>query len=110
LIHQFDSHRRQLTELFVCETDSDFYVTAGRTQSVPKGVNSSRHNRGRLPGMQKSYSPFSWLLRAQAQRPRRRRAADQPDERAPLHCPSQFSMRAFKRGPGVVANYPDVGC
>jgi hypothetical protein len=36
--------------------------------------------------MQKSYSPFSWLLRARGQRPRRDRTAENGDEIAPFHA------------------------
>jgi hypothetical protein len=96
LIHQFDSHSRQLIELFVCETDNDFSMTTGRTESVPKGVNSSRHKRGGFSGMQKSYSPFSWLLRARGQRPRRDRTAENGDEIAPFHATPKMDARCMQ--------------
>jgi hypothetical protein len=45
--------------------------------------------------MQKSYSPFSWLLRARGQRPRRDRTAENGDEIAPFHATPKMDARCM---------------
>jgi hypothetical protein len=46
--------------------------------------------------MQKSYPPFSWLLRARGQRPRRNRTAENSDEIAPFHATPKMDGRCMQ--------------